>query len=195
MSVFEFLRYQKAKKREQQSLQRNKTNVFLSVFSSCYGPKRQNACKGTYMGKRKRILREMCITSVFELLRYENAKTLVQDSVWINRTTLPKTCILGVFFYMVRYQNAKMYANPLHGEMKRRYQKRVFCVFFQRIKHQHAKQFEKQKRILGMLFFRIFLDALKIHVFGNGVFHIGGIHTFQRFGTKETQNIHNIRFS
>ncbi len=130
MSVFEFLRYQKAKKREQQSLQRNKTNVFLSVFSSCYGPKRQNACKGTYMGKRKRILREMCITSVFELLRYDNAKTLVQDSVWINRTTLPKTCILGVFFYMVRYQNAKMYAKPLHGEMKRRYQKRVFCVFF-----------------------------------------------------------------
>ncbi len=98
MSVFEFLRYQKAKKREQQSLQRNKTNVFLSVFSSCYEPKRQNACKGTYMGKRKRILREMCITSVFELLRYDNAKTLVQDSVWINRTTLPKTCILGVFF-------------------------------------------------------------------------------------------------
>ncbi len=46
-------------------------------------------------------------------------------------------------------------------------------------------------------FFRISLDALKIHVFRNCVrfFHIGGIHTFQRFGTKETQNIHNIRFS
>ncbi len=94
------------------------------------------------MGKRKRILREICITSVFELLIYEIACIgLCMDK---HNNIISNIFFVCFFFYMVWYQNAKMYAKPLHGEMKRCYPKRVFCVFFfQRIKHQHAKYLVK----------------------------------------------------
>ncbi len=37
------------------------------------------------------------VFNLFELLTYQNAKTHAKHSLWKNRITLPKTCILSLF--------------------------------------------------------------------------------------------------
>ncbi len=65
------------------------------------------------MGKRKNFTKNVYYDFFFfQLLKYQNVKTHEQLSIWRNITTLPKTCILSIF-YIVRFQNAKMDARPL----------------------------------------------------------------------------------
>ncbi len=44
--------------------------------------------------------------SVFEFLKYQNAKTHEQLFIWRNRTTSPKICIL-IIFHIVKYEKVQ----------------------------------------------------------------------------------------
>ncbi len=79
----------------------------------------------------------MCVLSVFHLVRYKDDKMHAKYPIWGNKTILPETCHLGVFFFYIK--TLIRMENTIHGKIKH-YQKRVFCVFLSLLRTKSLKR-------------------------------------------------------
>ncbi len=67
------------------------------------------------------------------LLGTTNSKVHAKHPIWEKKRTLPKTCLISVFFFLfsfLRTKTLKRMENTLYGESEQHDQKHVFWIFF-----------------------------------------------------------------
>ncbi len=109
----------------------NTKKRLLWVFSPYCVPKWRNTCKELYEKKKKDY--QIRVSWMFLiLLGTTNSKVHAKHPIWEKKRTLPKTCLISVFFFLfsfLRTKTLKRMENTLYGESEQHDQKHVFWVF------------------------------------------------------------------
>ncbi len=108
------------------------------MFLIKLGNKALKSMSITLHGNKKNFYQElefMC----FELIIYQNTKTNAKLTLWRNRITLPKTCILSVFFIFLPIKTLKYIQRSLCLLNERTFRETCIMSVFKLLKYQKAK--------------------------------------------------------